>query len=257
MIFACLFVMRVDWLARVRRSHQRGSTGIARPSKFIRTIYVLVGSVVANFTTLFGKGFSGLLVFTLSGQDQFNDPFVAIIIVVFVVSLPLQVYLINASLVVNNILYHMPNFYVFWNVGNIVTGAVFYNEKAHFQRATGCFSSAASRCCFSASCAPISPPPENRRPAPSPGKWWSFCYTATCCAASRDTTRRPARRTRPAPTPRRKKTAKHPSRRRRCAAYCVYTDIADAKTILYRNRPSICCFCVHAARHDRAANTTP
>jgi len=130
-IFACLFVMRVDWLARVRSSHQRSSTGIARPSKFIRTVYVLVGSVVANFTTLFGKGFSGLLVFTLSGQDQFNDPFVAIIIVVFVVSLPLQVYLINASLVVNDILYHMPNFYVFWNVGNIVTGAVFYNEKAH------------------------------------------------------------------------------------------------------------------------------
>ena len=130
-IFTCLFVMHVDWTARVRKSQQLGSTGIARPNKYIRTVYVMAGSVVGNFTALFGKAFSGLLVFTISGQDQFNDPFVAVIIVVFLVSLPLQVYLINASLVVNDLLYHMPNFYVFWNVGNIVTGAVFYNEKAH------------------------------------------------------------------------------------------------------------------------------
>jgi drug/metabolite transporter (DMT)-like permease len=130
-IFTSLFVIHVDWTARVRKSHLVGSTGIVRPNKYIRTVYVMVGSVVGNFTALFGKAFSGLLVFTISGQDQFNDPFVAIIIVVFLVSLPLQVYLINASLAVNDILYHMPNFYVFWNVGNLVTGAVFYNEKAH------------------------------------------------------------------------------------------------------------------------------
>jgi len=130
-IFTSLAIIQVDWTARVRKSHLVGSTGIVRPNKYIRAVYVIVGSVVGNFTALFGKAFSGLLVFTISGQDQFNDPFVAIIIVVFLVSLPLQVYLINASLAVNDILYHMPNFYVFWNVGNLVTGAVFYNEKAH------------------------------------------------------------------------------------------------------------------------------
>jgi len=87
---------------------------------------------VGNFTALFGKAFAGLPVFTFSGQDQFNNPFVFVIILVFLVLLPLQIYLINASLAVNNILYHIPNFYVFWNVGNILTGAIFYEETAHF-----------------------------------------------------------------------------------------------------------------------------
>jgi len=131
-VFACLAIIRLDWCVRMRKHKLQYGTTLDRPSKRIRILYVVVGSVVANFTALFGKAFSGLLVFTISGQDQFNDPFVALIIVVFVVSLPLQVYLINASLVVNDLLYHMPNFYVFWNIGNIVTGAVFYDEKAHF-----------------------------------------------------------------------------------------------------------------------------
>ena len=131
-VFACLGAMRLDWCVRRRKQELQYDTALDRPSKRIRTLYVVVGSVVGNFTALFGKAFSGLLVFTISGQDEFNDPFVGLIIVVFVVSLPLQVYLINASLAVNDILYHMPNFYVFWNIGNIVTGAVFYDEKAHF-----------------------------------------------------------------------------------------------------------------------------
>lgn len=131
-VFACLAIIRVDLCVRMRKKTLQYGTTLDRPSKRIRIVYVVVGSVVANFTALFGKAFSGLLVFTISGQDQFNDPFAALIIVVFVVSLPLQVYLINASLVVNDMLYHMPNFYVFWNIGNIVTGAVFYDEKAHF-----------------------------------------------------------------------------------------------------------------------------
>ena len=131
-VFACLAIIRLDWCVRMRKHKLQYGTILDRPSKRIRILYVVVGSVVANFTALFGKAFSGLLVFTISGQDQFNDPFVALIIVVFVVSLPLQVYLINASLVVNDLPYHMPNFYVFWNIGNIVTGAVFYDEKAHF-----------------------------------------------------------------------------------------------------------------------------
>ena len=52
-----------------------------------------------------GTVWAGLLVFTFSGQDQFNNPIVVVIILVFVVSLPLQIYLINASLAVNDILY--------------------------------------------------------------------------------------------------------------------------------------------------------
>jgi drug/metabolite transporter (DMT)-like permease len=126
--------------ARVLRMQHRlleEDSGLApvptRPSKYIRVLYVLVGSMVGNFTALFGKAFAGLLVFSFSGEDQFNhDPFVVVIVGVFLVSLPLQIYLINASLAVNDLLYHIPNFYVFWNVGNILSGAVFYEETKHF-----------------------------------------------------------------------------------------------------------------------------
>jgi len=99
-----------------------------RPSKYMGVLYALVSSVVRNFTALFGKAFAGLLLFSFSGEDQFtHNPFVVLIVGVFLVSLPLQVYLINASLVVKDLLYHIPNFYVFWNVGNIVSGVVFYD----------------------------------------------------------------------------------------------------------------------------------
>jgi len=35
-------------------------------------LFVLVGSVVGNFTALSGKVFAGLLVFSFSGEDQFT-----------------------------------------------------------------------------------------------------------------------------------------------------------------------------------------
>jgi len=131
-VAAGLIAIQLDFVSRKTRVSLDNPHVIERPGKTIRALYVIVGSVVGNFTALFGKAFAGLLVFTFSGQDQFNNPFVVMIILVFVVSLPLQIYLINASLAVNDILYHIPNFYVFWNVGNILTGAIFYEETEHF-----------------------------------------------------------------------------------------------------------------------------
>jgi len=130
-VAASLIAIHLDFVARKTRVSLDDQRVIERPSKTTRALYVIVGSVVGNFTALFGKAFAGLLVFTFSGQDQFNNQFVVVIILVFVVSLPLQIYLINASLAVNDILYHIPNFYVFWNIGNILTGAIFYEETAH------------------------------------------------------------------------------------------------------------------------------
>jgi len=46
------------------------------------------------------------------------------------VSLPSQLVLINMSLAINDALMHIPNFYVFWNLGSIVSGAIFYQEFA-------------------------------------------------------------------------------------------------------------------------------
>ena len=55
-----------------------------------------------------------------------------LIVFVFVFSLPTQLALINASLSVNDALYHIPNYYVFRNAGSIVTGAIFYDEMSKF-----------------------------------------------------------------------------------------------------------------------------
>jgi len=131
-VFSGLLLIHNDFKKRIKTAKDEGSILLRKPERFIRALYVIVGSVVGNFTALFGKAFSGLLIFTFSGEDQFNDPFVVIIVVVFFISLPLQIYLINESLVVNDILYHIPNFYVFWNIGNILTGAIFYEETSHF-----------------------------------------------------------------------------------------------------------------------------
>jgi hypothetical protein len=48
------------------------------------------------------------------------------------VSLPSQLVLINMSLAINDALMHIPNFYVFWNLGSIVSGAIFYHVRRTF-----------------------------------------------------------------------------------------------------------------------------
>lgn len=55
-----------------------------------------------------------------------------LIVVVFVISLPSQMALINYSLSVNDALYHIPNYYVWWNAGSIISGAIFYDEMSNF-----------------------------------------------------------------------------------------------------------------------------
>jgi hypothetical protein len=45
------------------------------------------------------------------------------------VSLPAQLVLINMSLAINDALMHIPNFYVFWNLGSIICGAIFYHVR--------------------------------------------------------------------------------------------------------------------------------
>ena len=131
-LFSSLLVIHFDFVKHRKYIRMTGNVAAEVPSKYIRLLYVMVGSVVANFTALFGKAFSGLLMIAFSGQDEFNDPFAVMIVIILVVSLPLQIYLINCSLEVNDILYHIPTFYVFWNLGNIAIGAVFYDETTHF-----------------------------------------------------------------------------------------------------------------------------
>ena len=96
----------------------------------------MVGAFVATFIILFGKAFSGLIILTFTGHNQFTGVFTVLIVLVFLVSLPTQLVLINKSLAINDALMHIPNFYVFWNLGSIICGAVFYQELTELTQST-------------------------------------------------------------------------------------------------------------------------
>jgi len=127
-IGACLLAMVID---AVRRMAVEGRTGVRpKPNRMMGITTCLVGAFVATYTILFGKAFSGLILLTFGGDNQFTDTFTVVIVAVFLVSLPTQLVLINMSLAINDALMHIPNFYVFWNLGSIISGAIFYQELA-------------------------------------------------------------------------------------------------------------------------------
>jgi len=130
----CFFIIIMDKIKRVRAKRRGIELEISRN---IGTVYCLVGSFVATYTVLFGKAFSGLLIPTLLGDNQFTEPFVVLVVMVFLISLPLQLVLINVSLSVNDALFHIPNFYVFWNLGSIISGAIFYDVSPSAREAPG------------------------------------------------------------------------------------------------------------------------
>ena len=130
LIGACFAVMFLDWS---RRKANSDDGVLAKPPRGIRAVTCIVGALVATYTILFGKAFSGLILLTLGGDNQFTDIFTVVIVAVFLVSLPTQLVLINMSLAVNDALMHIPNFYVFWNLGSIISGAIFYQELAELE----------------------------------------------------------------------------------------------------------------------------
>ena len=138
-MLACLLVLvvgiaitlRVDYTRRLRVQVQAGSM-LTKPVKVLRVLYVLLGALVAVFTVLLGKLASELIMLSLGGNNQFTGVLSVFLASLFVLSLPLQLFLINLSLSVNTALLHVPAFYVFWNLGSILTGAVFYQEMDTF-----------------------------------------------------------------------------------------------------------------------------
>ena len=71
-----------------RRQESRGVFVKMRQS--VKFSYMLVGGQISWFTVLFGKSCSSLIIQTLSGNNQFTDPFVYIIVIAFLISLPSQ-----------------------------------------------------------------------------------------------------------------------------------------------------------------------
>lgn len=132
-IIGSLSVMHGDYLKRKAEATRKMEL-IKHTGRFVGTLYCLTGATIACFTVLFGKAFSGLLFpLILQGDNKFSSAWAAIIVVAFLISLPSQMYLIHASLMVNDMSFHIPTFYVLWNVGSIVTSAIYYREMDNFK----------------------------------------------------------------------------------------------------------------------------
>mmetsp|Transcript_4419 Transcript_4419/g.11217 ORF Transcript_4419/g.11217 Transcript_4419/m.11217 type:complete len:549 (+) Transcript_4419:142-1788(+) len=93
----------------------------------IRLQHVLLASLVATVTVTFGKATSEMLYDGIAGNSAFAGPGIFIPLVLLI-SLPAQLHFINTSLQVNDALFHIPVFYVFWVVGGTIAGGIVYNE---------------------------------------------------------------------------------------------------------------------------------
>jgi len=130
-IITIILVLRWDYHKR-RAYAKKHDVALPHPSRVISMLYCIVAALVATNTVLFGKAFGELLFPSLLGDNKFTDVFTVLIVACFLVSLPSQLVLINLSLSVNDVLFHTPNFYVMWNLGSVLTGAVFYEETKTF-----------------------------------------------------------------------------------------------------------------------------
>eukprot|EP00040_Diaphanoeca_grandis_P024898 m.137489 g.137489 ORF g.137489 m.137489 type:complete len:463 (-) comp29922_c1_seq1:95-1483(-) len=98
----------------------------------IRICHVLLAAMVGTITVCCAKAASEMLIATLTGNDEFTG-WGMLIVAVFLISLPAQLHFVNVSLMVNDALFHIPVFYVFWQVGATITGGVLYEEFASYK----------------------------------------------------------------------------------------------------------------------------
>ena len=104
---------------------RRGAVGL---------LYCLLASLFADLSVVFGKVSSLLFLGVVGGGVGLSGvPAVAWVVVgCYVVSLVADLLLVDASLSVNDVTYHVPTYYVFWIIGSVVAGGVFYGELDGF-----------------------------------------------------------------------------------------------------------------------------
>ena len=93
--------------------------------------YPFLGAVVGAVTILTAKVASESIDCVLSGENHLTPSegaTVALLTCIFAVSLPMQIHAINVSLGHNDALYHIPSFFVLWNLLSIMSSAVVYEE---------------------------------------------------------------------------------------------------------------------------------
>ena len=100
--------------------------------KGVKRSFPFLGAVVASVTIVTAKVASEAIDCALSNDSRrpsSSDGFaIAMLTIVFAMSLPLQIHLINVSLTKNDALYHIPAFFVLWNLLSILSSAAVYEE---------------------------------------------------------------------------------------------------------------------------------
>eukprot|EP00037_Helgoeca_nana_P021358 m.215408 g.215408 ORF g.215408 m.215408 type:complete len:417 (-) comp25615_c0_seq4:351-1601(-) len=101
-------------------------------SDSIRYQHVLLAAMIGTLTVVTAKATSEILIQTIAGENEFKG-FAIVIVALFIFSLPAQLHFINVSLMINDALFHIPVFYVFWQVGVTIVGGVLYKEFVGFE----------------------------------------------------------------------------------------------------------------------------
>lgn len=96
--------------------------------------YALVSATVGTQSVLQSKCLAELVKATFEGENQFNKPFVYIIVGVFALGLSFWLYRMNAALKKFDGLLIIPLLQVFWTTSAIVQGGVYFQEFIKFTR---------------------------------------------------------------------------------------------------------------------------
>lgn len=132
-VVSVVAILLVDYTRRLAQARKEQQPMERPNTKTIGPLYILLAALIATFTVLLGKATSEMLLPTLTGDNRFTSPAALLLVCSFLISLPSQLLLISASLSINDSLYHVPTFYIFWIFGSITTGAIFYEEMESFK----------------------------------------------------------------------------------------------------------------------------
>eukprot|EP00602_Paraphysomonas_sp_CaronLab_P009074 CAMPEP_0185026306 /NCGR_PEP_ID=MMETSP1103-20130426/10228_1 /TAXON_ID=36769 /ORGANISM="Paraphysomonas bandaiensis, Strain Caron Lab Isolate" /LENGTH=304 /DNA_ID=CAMNT_0027559825 /DNA_START=543 /DNA_END=1457 /DNA_ORIENTATION=- len=126
-----LIVLHVTYVIYTTNEHTGTplpGNGIVRPST-----YAIVSATVGTQSVLQSKCLAELIKATINGENQFNKPFVYIIVLVFALGLSFWLYRMNAALKKFDGLIIIPLLQVFWTTSAILQGGVYFQEFVKFK----------------------------------------------------------------------------------------------------------------------------
>ena len=123
-------ILCIDYVHRIRLSKEMGAKHVVKPKSggVVGVLVCFLAALSGNFVIVFGKAVSVLVQSFLRGDEYHHHPIAVPLLFALIAALLIEFSLVNASLSINESLFHIPVYYVFWVIGSVVTGGVFYDE---------------------------------------------------------------------------------------------------------------------------------